>query len=109
PRIQWRSGTGTGWGTTSYSTEQLGVNSEGMTFFRLRCNSTATTNTTCEGYVSPNNFNWFLIGTAKTFTTQLKYQGIAASSHGTGAARKFYFEGLRKQVPGSSWQYLGAA
>ncbi|HXC51411.1 MAG TPA: hypothetical protein VN634_11040 [Candidatus Limnocylindrales bacterium] len=109
PRIQWRTGTGTGWGTTSYSTEQLGVNSEGMTFFRLRCKSTATTNTTCEGYVSPNNLNWYLIGSAKTFATQLKYQGIAASSHGTGLPRKFYFERLRKQVPGFSWEYLTAA
>ncbi len=109
PRIQWRTGTGTGWGTTSYTTEQLGVNSEGMTFFRLRCKSTATTNTTCEGYVSPNNSNWYLIGSAKTFTTQLKNQGIAASSHGTGAQRKFYFEGLKKQLPGAAWEVLTAA
>jgi len=103
PRIQWRTATGSGWGTTSYTAEQLGVNSEGVTYFRLRCKTTSTTNETCDGWLSPNNSTWYQIGSSVTFSTQLKYQGIAASSHGTGEPRKFFFEHVREQLPGSAW------
>lgn len=86
PRIQWRSGTGIGsksdW--SNNPDDGMGRMSASAHCFLKIVASYNGTSTLCTGYISYNGSTWKTVDATKTIDANLNYQGIFASSHGTG-------------------------
>lgn len=96
-RIQYRTSAG---GTSSSAEVDIvpadTIDQESLTYVRLKAVYDGT-QTCAYGYGSQNGSSWTLIG-SKCFSGTLAYQGVAASSHGSGKVKLLFVNTNRNGV-----------